>query len=69
MKASVVREMTTKEIQEQIVEEKINYDKLKMAHTISPLENATELKKKRNAIARLKTELRAREINQDQQGQ
>lgn len=66
MKASVIREMTTQEIREQIVEEKINYGKLKMAHAISPLENPGELKGKRKDIARLGTELRNREINGDQ---
>lgn len=66
MKASVVREMTTQEIKDQIVEEDLNYDKLKMAHAISPLENPMELKRKRKDIARLNTELRSREINGDQ---
>ncbi len=60
MKASVIREMTTQEITEQIAEEKINYDKLRMAHHISPLENPAELKLKRKLIARLSTELKAR---------
>lgn len=66
MKASVIKEMTTQEIQEQIVEESINYDKMRMAHAISPLENPGELKGKRKVIARLNTELRNREINGDQ---
>ncbi|WP_421752713.1 50S ribosomal protein L29 [Croceimicrobium sp.] len=60
MKASVIREMTTQEISDQVAEEKINYDKLRMAHHISPLENPVELKEKRKLIARLSTELRAR---------
>ncbi len=58
--------MTTQEVQEQIVEEKISYDKLRLAHTISPLEDPSELKKKRKYIARLHTELRQRELNGDQ---
>ena len=58
--------MTTQEVQEQIVEEKISYDKLRLAHTISPLEDPSELKKKRKDIARLHTELRQRELNGDQ---
>lgn len=60
MKASVIKEMTTQEISEAISEEKIGYDKLRMAHHISPLENPMELKSKRKLIARLETELRAR---------
>lgn len=60
MKASVIKEMTTQEISERIEEEKVGYDKLRMAHHISPLENPMELKSKRKLIARLQTELRAR---------
>lgn len=67
MKASVIREMTTQEIREQVVEEKINYDKMKMAHAISPLENPSELNGKRKVIARLSTELQHRKINGEQQ--
>jgi large subunit ribosomal protein L29 len=63
MKASVIKEMTTQEVVDQIGEEQINYDKLKMAHTISPLENPGELTAKRKDIARLKTDLRQRELN------
>jgi large subunit ribosomal protein L29 len=66
MKASVIREMTTEEVKEKIQEEKIGYDKLKMAHTISPLEDPSELTKKRKDIARLQTELRSRLLNEDQ---
>lgn len=66
MKASVTREMTTQEIKDQLVEEKISYSKMKMGHTISPMENPVVLKEKRKSIARLSTELRSREINGDQ---
>ena len=63
MKASVVREMTTQEVREQLEEDKISYSKMKMAHTISPLENPISLRNKRKDIARLSAELRSREIN------
>ncbi len=66
MKASVVREMTTQEISDQLVELKLNYSKMKMGHTISPLENPLELKKVRKNIARLSTELRSRELTSEQ---
>lgn len=68
MKASVVREKTTQELREELVEAKLAYAKLKMAHTISPLENPGELKAKRKDIARMSTELRGREMNGEQQG-
>ena len=66
MKASVVREMTTQEIKEQLEEAKLNYSKVKMAHTISPMENPMELKSIRKNIARLSTELRSRELTSEQ---
>jgi large subunit ribosomal protein L29 len=66
MKASVVREMTTQEIVEQLEEEKLGYSKMKMAHTISPLENPILLRNKRKDIARLASELRSRQIKGEQ---
>lgn len=65
MKSAVIREMTTSELEEQIEEQKQGYDKLKMAHVISPLENPHELKSKRKDIARMATELRQRQIKGD----
>jgi large subunit ribosomal protein L29 len=66
MKASVVREMTTQEIAEQLEEEKLSYSKMKMAHAISPLENPILLRNKRKDIARLASELRSRQIKGEQ---
>ena len=66
MKASVVREMTTQEIREQLEEQRLNYSKMKMAHTISPLENPITIRNTRKDIARLATELRSRENNGEQ---
>ncbi len=63
MKASVVKEMTTQELKDQLFETKLSYSKMKMGHTISPLENPTELKSNRKDIARMFTELRNRELN------
>lgn len=66
MKASVVREMTTQEIKDQLTEEKLSYSRMKMAHTISPLENPILLRNKRKDIARLASELRTRQTNGEQ---
>lgn len=65
MKASVVREMTTQEIKDQLAEERANYVKLKMTNTISPLENPMTLKATRKNVARLMTELVNRNNNGD----
>ncbi len=54
--------LTTKEIIERIDAEKHNLTKLRMNHAVSPLENPQRLKEVRRVIARLKTELRKREL-------
>jgi large subunit ribosomal protein L29 len=64
MKASVIREMTTQEVKENLEEERIGYSKMKMAHHISPLENPLTLRAKRKVIARLETELRRRKMEE-----
>jgi large subunit ribosomal protein L29 len=64
MKASVIREMTTQEVRENLDEERISYSKMKMAHHISPLENPLVLRAKRKVIARLETELRRRKMEE-----
>lgn len=65
MKASVVREMTTQELKDALVDERGYYSKTKMAHTISPIENPMNLKHSRKKIARLLTELRNREMQNE----
>jgi large subunit ribosomal protein L29 len=60
----VVKELTTKEIQERMVAEKEHLVRLKLNHSISPLDNPMTIKETRKAIARFATELRQREINQ-----
>ncbi len=63
MKASEIKEMTTQELVEKIQAQKVNYAKVKMAHSISPLENPVVLRANRKDIARMATELRNRELN------
>ena len=60
MKAAVIREMSSVEIQEMIDNEKNAYQKLKMNHVVSNLENPLKLKYARKTIARLSTELTKR---------
>jgi large subunit ribosomal protein L29 len=63
MKASEIKEMTTEELKDKILAERVAYAKTKMAHSISPLENPVVLKANRKDIARMATELRARQLN------
>jgi large subunit ribosomal protein L29 len=64
MKQNIVNDLTTDEIRDRIVEEKNNYAKLRMNHTVSPVENPQKLKLSRRLIARLHTELKKRTSNQ-----
>lgn len=60
MKSSVIREMTTDEVQDALLNERESVSKLKMQHAISPLENPMVLKEKRKDVSRLLTELTKR---------
>jgi large subunit ribosomal protein L29 len=62
MKAAEVKQMTTAEIQEKIKEGSVALGKLKVTHSLSPIENPMQLRSMRKDIARLQTELRKRHI-------
>ena len=63
MKQSQVKESSTAEIQEELGKYQKEYSDLKMAHSMSPLENPLQLRKVRRSIARMRTELTKRELN------
>jgi large subunit ribosomal protein L29 len=65
MKASEVRELSIKEIEEKIELEKEHLIKQRLNHAVSPLDNPLKLKETRKNIARLKTILREKEINEE----
>ena len=60
MKTAEIRELTTSEIQERIETEKEALVRMKLNHTISPLDNPMQIKAARRNIARLMTELTKR---------
>jgi large subunit ribosomal protein L29 len=60
MKSSVVREMTTEELQDALSNAKENLSNMRMQHAVSPLENPMVLKEKRKEVARIQTELTKR---------
>ncbi|HOF97851.1 MAG: 50S ribosomal protein L29 [Paludibacteraceae bacterium] len=64
MKTREIRELSTKELLERLETEKENLVRLKLNHSISPLDNPMQIKVVRRNIARIATELRLREINQ-----
>ncbi len=62
MKQQVIRELSNPELKERLEEESVQLTKLKMNHAVSPLENPNKIKAYRKTVARLKTEVRKREI-------
>ncbi len=63
MKIAEIRELATNELVERIDAETANYNQMLLNHSVSPLENPSQIKNLRRTIARMKTELRQRELN------
>ena len=63
MKIAEIRELSTKELVERIDAEVAAYDQKVINHSISPSENPAQIKQQRRRIARMKTVLRQRELN------
>jgi len=61
MKATELRELSVKEIEERIDNEKNILVKQKLNHTISPLDNPQKIKEARRNIARLMTVLQQKQ--------
>ncbi len=63
MKKQEFKDLDTKDLVERIEAEVANYNQMLLNHAVSPLANPSEIKLKRRDIARMKTELRQRELN------
>lgn len=63
MKTSEIRELSVIDLQERIETEKVNLNKLRIEHSISPVENPTRIRKARKDIARMLTILAEKENN------
>jgi len=63
MKIAEIREISTKDLVESVDAEVINYNQKILNHSISPLDNPAQIKHLRRMIARMKSELRQRELN------
>ena len=55
MNQSEVLKLSNEELKEQLVEQKMKYNELKMAHAVSPLENPIQIRFLRRSIARIAT--------------
>lgn len=64
MKAKEIRDLTTAEIIEKIEIEDEKYSKMRLNHAVAALENPVQIRGQRRFVARLKTELRNRQLNE-----
>jgi large subunit ribosomal protein L29 len=62
MKNSEIKALGFEELKQKLVSEQEAYRKLKFAHAISPVENPMKVRETRKLVARLKTELRSKEL-------
>ena len=58
MKKTEIKNMSLTELQEALENSKNKYRNLRLTHSVSPLENPTEIKLIRRSIARIKTEIK-----------
>lgn len=63
MKKEEIREMTTADLVERLEQMEKDYLQMRINHAVTPLDNTAKITADRRAIARVKTELRRRELN------
>ena len=64
MKSSEIKELSIQELLERLESEETLMVRMKMNHAVSPLDNPNKIVETRRNIARLKTEMRARQIQE-----
>lgn len=64
MNTREIKELSVKELQERLDNDKAILSRLKLNHTISPLDNPMQIRDVRKQIARVATELKLRENKQ-----
>ena len=62
MKQVDIKDLSVDDLTEKFAEQKDALAKMKLSHAVSPLENPMQIKQTRKTVARLKTELRNREL-------
>ena len=63
MNMNELKELELKDLVEKLETTELRLQQLKLNHAIAPLENPSQIKAVRRDIARMKTELRLRELN------
>ena len=69
MKSSEIKELSLKELEERLESEENMMVRMRMNHAVSPLDNPNKIVETRKNIARLKTEVRARQIQEQSEKQ
>ena len=62
MKKEEIKELSTADLRERLAQMEKDYIQMKANHAVSPLDNPAKITIDRKMIARVKTELRAREL-------
>ena len=62
MKTEEIKELSTADLRERLDQMEKEYLQQKVNHAVSPLDNPAKITADRRMIARVKTELRAREL-------
>ena len=63
MNKAEIKEMTTADLRERLAQMETEYLQLQATHAVSPIDNPAKITADRRMIARVKTELRQRELN------
>lgn len=63
MNNAEIKNLSIEELNERLTGERESLQKMQFAHAISPIENPLNIRRTRRLIARLQTELRAKELN------
>ena len=63
MKKEEIKELSTADLKDRLAKMEQDYLQLKVNHSVSPLDNPAKITADRKSIARVKTELRQRELN------
>ena len=63
MNKAEIKELSTKELKERLEAAVVALTQLEINHSVSPHDNPAKITQDRKMIARMKTELRSRELN------
>ncbi|MDF1673461.1 MAG: 50S ribosomal protein L29 [Vicingaceae bacterium] len=62
MKQVDIKDLSVDDLTEKLQEQKDTLSKMKLSHSVSPIENPMQIKQVRRTVARLNTELRKRAV-------